>query len=89
MDIQFDIDGQGLDQGCTIDFTRESWIQLVACNLHLQLAARVSYSIITDHRRAECCKICVHKRVYINIFLYKWNFYGKYDGFIRCIYFSL
>ena len=53
MDIQLDIDGQRLDQCRTVYFTRESWIQLVACDLHLQLAARVPDPVLGHRRRTD------------------------------------
>lgn len=52
MNIELDVDGERLDEGCTVDFTRESCIELVACDLHLQQTTRVPYSALGYRRRA-------------------------------------
>lgn len=67
MNIELDVDGERLDEGCTVDFTRESCIELVACDLHLQQTTRVPYSALGYRRRAgrwnrpdqTCVQICV------------------------------
>lgn len=52
MNIELDVDGERLDEGCTVDFTRESCVELVACDLHLQQTTRVPYPALGYRRRA-------------------------------------
>lgn len=98
MNIELDVDGERLDEGCTVDFTRESCVELVACDLHLQQTTRVPYPALGYRRRAGRWNRADQTCDFRYAFLYRvsaqghnglivWEWFGaesEYDDERRC-----